>query len=275
MTQLLSIVAAALYGVADFSGGMAAKTHSAWRVTAWSQLIGVPLLLVAIGVLGATEVTGRDMALGAVAGIFGLAGLVLMYSALATGTMSVIAPIIGALGAAIAIAWDVATGGTITTFQWAGIAISVVAVVLLASQGSGARVDKWPILKAVGSAAAFAAFFIAMSYTGEGSALWPLAAARIVTVPVAFLIAGALHSASLPDRPVLPLVAFTGLADMGASLAIVLALQRGSLGLSTMLASLYPAFTVVAAMLILKERPNQSQRVGIALAFLGALILAS
>lgn len=275
MTQLLSIVAAALYGVADFSGGLATRTHSAWRVAAWSQLIGVPLLLMAVAVLGAAEVTGRDMALGTVAGIFGLAGLVLMYSALATGTMSVIAPIIGALGAAIAIAWDLATGGAITAVQWAGIGISVIAVILLASQGSGTKVDRLPIIKAAGAAVAFAGFFIAMSLTGEASALWPLVAARIVTVPVAFLIAWTLHSASFPDRPVLPLVAFTGLADMGASLAIVVALQRGPLGLNTMLSSLYPVFTVIAAMVVLKERPGQWQRVGIALAFVGAVLLAS
>jgi len=274
MTQILAVTAAALFGVADFAGGLATRAHSAWRVTAWSQLFGVPLLLVAVAVVGATQVTALDLILGAAAGTFGLIGLVLMYSALATGTMSVVAPIIGSLAAAIPVGWDLATGGAIKSIHWLGIAISIAAVVLLASQpGNGSR-DKAPFLKAIAAAIAFAAFFIAMSYTNEASALWPLVAARLVTVPLAFLMALVVRAAAFPERPILPLIVFTGFADMGANLAIVIAVQRGPLGINAVLSSLYPAFTVVAALVILSERPNTAQRAGIALALLAALILA-
>lgn len=274
MTQILAITAAALFGVADFAGGLATRAHSAWRVTAWSQLIGVPLLLVAVAIVGTTEATARDLGLGAAAGAFGLIGIVLMYSALATGTMSVVAPIIGSVAAAIPVGWDLATGATIERVHWLGIAMSIGAVVLLASRPGNGITDKTPIVKAIGAAVAFAAFFIAMSYTSEASALWPLVSARLVTVPVAFIMALTVRAASLPERPILPLVAFTGLADMGANLAIVIAVQRGPLGVNAVLSSLYPAFTIVAALVILNERPNIAQRAGITLAVLAALILA-
>ncbi len=274
MTQILAVTAAALFGVADFAGGLATRAHSAWRVTAWSQLIGVPLLLVAVAIVGTADATARDLGLGAAAGAFGLLGIVLMYSALATGTMAVVAPIIGSVAAAIPVGWDLATGGTIERIHWLGIAISIGAVVLLAFQPGNGPMDRAPIIKAFGAAIAFAAFFIAMSYTNEASALWPLVSARLVTVPLAFLMALTVRAAALPERPILPLVAFTGLADMGANLAIVIAVQRGPLGVNAVLSSLYPAFTVVAALVILNERPNIAQRVGITLAVLAALILA-
>jgi drug/metabolite transporter (DMT)-like permease len=274
MTQILALTAAALFGVADFAGGLATRSHSAWRVTAWSQLIGVPVLLAAVAIVGTADATASDLSLGALAGAFGLLGIVLMYSALATGTMSIVAPIIGSVAAAIPVGWDLATGGTIEGIHWLGIIISIGAVVLLASQPGDGTSNRAPIIKSIGAAVAFAAFFIAMSYTSEASALWPLVSARLVTVPLAFLIALTVRAAALPERPILPLVAFTGLADMGANLAIVIAVQRGPLGVNAVLSSLYPAFTVVAALVILNERPNIAQRVGITLAVLAALILA-
>jgi drug/metabolite transporter (DMT)-like permease len=274
VTQLLAITAAALYGVADFAGGLASRSNSVWRVTAWSQLMGMPLLIVGVVVVQASEVTARDLTLGAFAGAVGLVGLVLMYSALATGTMSIVAPVIGALAAAIAVGWDVATGGTIEPIHWIGIAMSIGAVALLASQPGGGTIDLAPMLKAIGAAVTFAAFFIAMSHTNEASALWPLVAARAVTVPVAFLFALATRVAALPKRPVLWLIVFTGVADMGANLAIMIAVQRGPLGINAVLSSLYPAFTVLAAFLVLKERPSGWQRAGIAVAVLAALLLA-
>lgn len=274
MAQLLAITAAALFGVADFAGGLATRAHSAWRVTAWSQLFGIPLLLIAMAVMGASEVTAQDMAFGAAAGAFGLIGLVLMYSALATGKMSVVAPIIGSLAAAIPVGWDLATGGTIEPIQWVGILVSFGAVALLTFQPGGRSADNTPILKAIGAAIAFATFFIMMSHTTEASALWPLVAARLVTVPLAFLLALTARAAAFPDRPVLPLIAFTGFADTGANLAIVIAVQRGPLGVNAVLSSLYPVFTVLAAYILLKERPNVSQRAGIVLAVVAVLLLA-
>jgi len=274
MTQLLAVAAAALYGAADFAGGLATRAHSAWRVTAWSQLAGVPLLLIAVAVMGTAETTSRDLTLGAVAGAFGLIGLVLMYSALATGTMSVVAPIIGSLAAAIPVGWDLATGGSIGPTQWVGIVASFGAVALLALHPGNFSTARTPILKAVGAAVAFAAFFITMSHTNEASALWPLVTARLVTVPLAFLMALAARAAAFPERHVVPLIAFTGFADMGANFAIVIALQRGPLGVNSVLSSLYPVFTVLAAYLLLKERPGVSQRVGIALAVVAVLLLA-
>lgn len=274
MTQLLALVGAAFYGVADFTGGLATRSISPWRVTAWSQLIGVPLLLIALALSTASEVSTSDVALGAVAGAFGLAGLVLMYSALATGEMSIVAPIIGALAASIPVAWDVATGGSIGTVQWFGIALSVTAVLLLAGRRATTSAHLGPTVKAIGAAISFAAFFIAMSYTSEASGLWPLVAARSVTVPLAFLVALGVGAAAIPKGRVLRLVVFTGAADMAANLAIVTAIQRGPLGVNAVLSSLYPVATIIAALVVLKEYPTTTQRFGIVLAVIAALLLA-
>jgi len=274
MTQLLALTGAFFYGIADFAGGLATRSTSAWRVTAWSQLIGVPLLLTAVAIAGQTHVATSDIALGSMAGALGLAGLVLMYSALATGEMSIVAPIIGALAASIPVLWDVATGGSIGSIQWIGIAMSVTAVLLLAGRREAGGAHLMPTIKAVGAAISFAMFYIAMSYTNEASGLWPLVAARSVTVPLACVVAFGIGAAAIPNGTILRLVALTGAADMAANVAIVTAVQRGPLGVNAVLSSLYPAVTVIAAFVVLKESPTTVQRLGIVLAVVAALFLA-
>ena len=274
MTQLLALTGAAFYGLADFAGGLATRSTSAWRVTAWSQLIGVPLLIIAVALAGASSASTADIAFGTAAGALGLIGIVLMYTALAAGEMSIVAPIIGAVAASVPVAWDVATGGSIGRIQWVGIVASVIAVLLLAAKPSSGKAHLGPTLKAVGAGLSFALFYIAMSYTSEASGLWPLVAARSVTVPVAFAIAFGLGVARTPERTIMPLVVFTGAADMAANLAIVTAVQRGPLGVNAVLSSLYPAVTVLAAFVVLKEYPTPIQRFGIVLAVGAALLLA-
>ena len=69
-----------------------------------------------------------------------------------------------------------------------------------------------------------------------------------------------------------PLVITTGAFDMAANVAIVLAVQRGPLGINAVLSSLYPVFTIIAAVIVLHERPTRIQRWAMALA-LGAILL--
>jgi drug/metabolite transporter (DMT)-like permease len=274
MTQVLALTAAALYGVADFAGGLATRSLSAWRVTIWSQVFGLPILAVAIVTIGFSEVTTTDIALGALAGGFGLVGLVLLYSALAAGSMSIVAPIVGVLAAAMPVAWDLADGGVISAIQWVGVALAIVAVLLLVSHRSASSVTVLILAQALGAAFSFAVFVIAMSQTSESAGLWPLLPARIISIPVGFAVLAITSTAALPARPFLRLVAFVGITDIAASGAIVLAVQRGPLGINAVISSLYPAFTVLAALVVLKERPATSQAIGIGLAMLAVLLLA-
>jgi drug/metabolite transporter (DMT)-like permease len=61
---------------------------------------------------------------------------------------------------------------------------------------------------------------------------------------------------------------------MGANIAILLAVQRGPIGVNAVLGSLYPVFTVAAAVIFLRERPTTMQTAGIGLAVLAIIALA-
>ncbi|MGI9642640.1 MAG: DMT family transporter [Acidimicrobiia bacterium] len=274
MSQLLSLATAALYGVADFSGGLASRKMALWGVVAWSQLIGVALLGLTLILIDAPAISTGDIALGAVAGVLGLLGIASLYAALARGSMSIVSPITGSLAALLPVAAGLVLGELLSTQQWVGVGCALAAVILVAWDRSASHAPASVIGLSVLAAVWFAAFFILLDQTSADSGIWPLVAARSVSVPLAFVVAFLRKSAAPPRRDILPIVAFAGLADMAANVTILLALQSGPLGVSAVIASLYPAFTVLAAILILKEHPNKLQWLGIGMALIAVVLLA-
>jgi drug/metabolite transporter (DMT)-like permease len=95
----------------------------------------------------------------------------------------------------------------------------------------------------------------------------------LVTTPVAFAVAGITATIAIPRARELSKVAFVGVADVGANIAVLPAIQTGSLAITTVLASLYPAFTVLAAIFVLREKPTLQQSIGIGIAVVAGGIL--
>jgi len=75
------------------------------------------------------------------------------------------------------------------------------------------------------------------------------------------------------NNPVLRLAIAAGLLDAGANVGFLLASRHGLLSLSSVITALYPAGTVLLAVLLLKERTGTVQRVGLALAVVAVVLL--
>jgi drug/metabolite transporter (DMT)-like permease len=270
MSQVLALTSAVFYGLGDFLGGIATRRSSVWTVTAWSQTLGLGVLAIGLVVVPAEVVTAADILWGALAGVIGLAGLATLYSTLASGSMTIVAPIAGATTAVIPVVVDLSQGAQLSTRHWIGIGLALAAVLLIGFDPTGKSTDVRMIGRAVFAGTAFGVFFIAFSQTSEASGLWPLVGARGMTIPLAFAMAGFKGVASPPRGRDLRMLAVLGNLDMAANVAIALALQRGPLGISAVLSSLYPAFTAITAIIVLHERPRPGQTVGIVLA-MGAI----
>jgi drug/metabolite transporter (DMT)-like permease len=110
--------------------------------------------------------------------------------------------------------------------------------------------------------------------THPAAQLAPLVAARVASV---VLVAGAMlagrHSMRIPRR-VLPVVALAGFGDVTANALYLLATQHGQLAITGVLASLYPASTVVLAQLVLRERLVATQAAGLAAATAAVVLIA-
>ena len=73
----LGLLVATTYGAGDFFGGMASRRRSATIVVLWSQAAGLVGLALLVPFLGGQPM-GGDLALGALAGLVGLSGVLLL-----------------------------------------------------------------------------------------------------------------------------------------------------------------------------------------------------
>src|SRR5580658_315131 len=80
--------------------------------------------------------SAADLGYGALAGIAGAAGVAMLYRGLASGAMSLVAPITGVVAVVVPIAVGVGGGERPAALQYGGIAAAVAAVVLLSGGGS-------------------------------------------------------------------------------------------------------------------------------------------
>jgi drug/metabolite transporter (DMT)-like permease len=273
MTLALALGGAIFYGLGDFSGGYASKRLPPWGVMAWSQTIGLAALGAGLLLFPAEAVTAGDIWWGVLAGLGGAVGIGLLYRSLAEGTMAVVSPITAATTAAIPVIVDVATGGDLGGLAAIGVAVALVAIVIIAREQSRQRLSPRLLAMALAAGAGFAAFFIAISQTTEASGFWPLVGARAVTIPLGLLLHRRLEQPARPRGDGLRWVAAAGLLDMGANLLVAAALQRGPLGIVSVLSSLYPVVTALAAVVVLKERLSRTQLGGVALAMVAVVLL--
>jgi drug/metabolite transporter (DMT)-like permease len=101
-----------------------------------------------------------------------------------------------------------------------------------------------------------------------------VAAGRLGELTVVLAAAAILRPALRGVRGGVPLAAASaGVIDAAANLCYVAATRTGSFGLAVVLSSLYPGVTVLLARIVLGERLRWIQRLGLALAALGILLV--
>lgn len=276
MAVLLALCSAATYGVGDFFGGMATRRAAAAAVVLWSHVVGLALLtLGAVAVSGHAD--GGDLAAGAIGGLAGAMGIGLLYRALAIGTMSVVAPTTALLAAIVPVLAGVADGERPSTLVVIGMTTGLFAIVLVSAEGRGRwrPADGRAFLLALGAGLGFGLFFVALSTTDDGSGLWPLVAARVASVSVlASLALAGRVTAGVPTGVARAHTAVAGGLDGIANLLYLLAIREGLLSVVSVLTALYPVTTVVLARIVLGERLQRLQQVGMALALPAAVLIA-
>lgn len=110
MGPLLAALSAVLYGCGDYCGGVATRRAPAWTVTVSSQLAGLVAVLVLVPLVPSSGPTAHDLLLGALGGVAGGTGIMLLYHSLARGTMSIVSPVTAVCAALVPAVVGVAAG---------------------------------------------------------------------------------------------------------------------------------------------------------------------
>jgi drug/metabolite transporter (DMT)-like permease len=263
---LLAAVSALVWGSADYCGGRASQRASATGVTVVSQLFGIPVLVLALFLLPGTP-EPLDFAWGAAAGAAGFIGVVLLYESLSTGAMAVAAPITAVSGALVPMGVGLALGEAPTTLALVGVGCAIVAIALVSlSPGQGGRATPRVVLLALASGLFFGVFFALIAQTSDGSGMWPLAAARLVSINLGLVLIVGRNVSMRTSWPNLGWVAVAGMGDIAANAFYLLAAREGLLSVIAPIAALYPVSTVLLAFGLDKERVRPIQVAGLGLA---------
>jgi len=268
----LALGASVLWGVGDFLGGVTSRRLATLTVLAISQAAGLAGILVVASFAGGGFLGDTAMAAAVAAGLAGALGLGCLYRGMAIGAIGVVAPI-SASAAVLPVTVGLARGERPEAFQLVGVALALVGVVLVSREpGTSGRLAAGVPL-ALLAAVGFGSFFVFIDRASADDAYWAVVVARASAATLAVAVA-ATRSSLRVDSKDLPVLVAIGLFDVGANLALALALNEGLVSLVSVLAALYPIVTILLAVALLRERPTRSQAVGGATALTGVGFIA-
>lgn len=297
-TSVLGLSAAAIWGAADFSGGIAARHLRVFWLLAISHAFSLVCLLLLAGGLHQPRPDTHILTLGLWSGIAGGIALLTFYHALSLGEMGTTAAISGLLTATLPVVFTLATIGSPSRRQLAGFGLTAVAIWLICGQPSARRNtthnERKRIVLAVISGLGFGTFLIFLRQANGGGLLWPLAASRVGSLALA--VGGGLlfsrhrftvdattePNSSSPHVPSLrgqwkigvALTILASACDTGGNFLFIAATRIGRLDIAAVLSSLYPASTILLAAWLLKERPSPRQALGMTAALVAVVLIS-
>lgn len=277
MEIVLAAAAAGIWGVADFCGGRATRRLSPLAVTFAGQLSTLVPLALLLLVLDDPSPGLRDWLWGVAAGLFGFAGITMLYRALSSGAMTVVAPLTGVIAAVVPMMAGIGFGERPKVLALLGVAAALAGIALVTGAvGTPHARTPTGIVVLAALAGTFIGFsLICLDRTSDASGMWPTMAMRlssVITIGVILLAMPRPSGLSLRNPPKWAIVA--GLLDTSANILFLMATRMGLLSLVSVIASLYPASTIMLAMKVDHERIARSQALGMVLVGV-ALVLVS
>lgn len=269
---IFGLTSAACWGAADFCGGLATKRTQVYRVISSSQLVSL-ILLVALALTTHEAVLPIDrLLLGYVAGVFGAIGLIALYRSLADGHMGVAAPVSAVVAAAVPVIFGLFLEGLPGAPQLGGFGLAFIAVWLVSRTGHAQM--RWHDLGLpFGAGLGFGIFFVIIGSVSGTAVWWPLIAARLGSLSAILSATLIKRQGPVVERPLVAMAVLIGVLEVGGNACYILARQAGRLDVAAVLASLYPAGTVLLARFILKEHVGRSQLVGVVAALLAIILI--
>jgi drug/metabolite transporter (DMT)-like permease len=273
----LGLASSLAWGVSDFLGGFKSRKLNLLSVLLISQAMGLLPLALIVALRGEPLPDWPEPLWAALGGLAGLMGLASFYRGLAVGAMAVVAPISG-LAAVIPFAVGLATGDRPGALQAIGIVLALTGVALASREEregeGGARVATGVGL-ALLSAVGFGCFFVGLDAGSEDDLWWALLFVRGASFTALVLTALVLRPPLRLERDDASALVAIGVLDVSANALFAAAANEGLVSLVAVLGSLYPVVTILLARVVLDERVQRLQQVGVVTVLCGVALIAA
>ncbi|MGW5366108.1 EamA family transporter [Actinopolymorpha pittospori] len=281
LAVLLALGASLGWGVADFLGGLKARSAPLLSVLLVSQATALVVVAVLVVARGVGLPDSRYLLWAAAAGAGEAVAIAALYRGLSVGTMSIVTPV-AATAPVVPVAAGLVLGQMPGLSQGIGLGLALVGLVITSCQPRSGRADTarlgpsvcYGLLAALG----FGAFFLALDQASEDDIGWALFAARLTSVALIatiVVIRAARGNKLAVHRAELPAIALIGVLVVAADSLYALATTQGLVGIVAVVGSLHTVVTMALARIWLEERLARIQQVGIATSLCGVLALAA
>jgi drug/metabolite transporter (DMT)-like permease len=271
---VLSLLCSLVWGAADFSGGLISRRLPAIVIVGWSACFGLVFMTVTVSLQGGWHGPWGWAPWGVAAGVASASGVLSYYSALASGTMGVVAPV-ASLGVVVPVIFGLVTGETPSTMVAGGIVVAIVGVVCASGPEFVGKQSARPVLVAALAGFCFGIFFVFLANGSESSALLTVWTMR-ATVTLGFVVLAIVRrtTGNLERRDSAWVLGIAA-GDLAANVLLGIATTLGYVSITSVLSSLYPVVTVVIAAVVLRERLLRVQVVGVVVTMLGVALISS
>ncbi len=279
------ISAAVFFGISDYLVTMPSRKLGQYRSVAYSMLFSALTILPVVLIMGiAKGITPFDFAMGMAASICLFIGILLADTAFRYGNLSITAPIVNAYPGVIVLGAVFLLGDKLLPVELLGICMVIAGIVLVSMKFSALGKRKGLFAAGIG-AAILSSFFLGVVgiFSGVYTALIGFALfsfmQRSTSSVLGFVSVKAAGQEFWPRKDIrgmLPQLAGAGFADGIGVLSVLYAIFVNSANLPIVgtLGGFAGGISVIAALVMLKEKPERNQWLGIILAVLGAVLLS-
>jgi len=270
----LAVIAACCIGASDFLAGIVSRRDPSQAALTWTFAV-VAAVAVPTAVLADGKPAVAGLGWGAAMGITWAIGIFALARGIAQGRVVVVVPIAGVLSAAIPVLAGLLTEGRPGTVVGLGIAIGVIAVALvgIGSQPSEGRSIPWSAIHgSIGGITTGLSLVFLDRAADHG--LWPLVAGALLAGALTLAVVFATSRRWKPPRSAVGPATAMGLLIAVSFVAMLAAFRRGSLTVVAVVASQYPAVTLLLAARFWRQRPRGIQYLGVVLTLVAVALIA-
>lgn len=275
--------AAVCWGFADFFAALASRRIGALRVVLAFHVVAMILLVgLVVAVDGFAGVTWNDVPPFVALGALGWLSYLVFYRALAIGPISVVSPIVSGYAAITVLLAVVIIGERLSWLATSAVVVTIAGVMLASadvrgllstSLQSGAVAGLLLALLAMTLLGAFV--FGVAYYQAELGWLAPIALARAFTLLFLLGHAALTRQVGLPERSpaLLWTILFLALADTAGYAFFNIGAGVAETAIVAAASAPYALVPIVMGVLLLAERPSQTQWAGVGLVIAGIVAL--
>lgn len=276
MAILLAVVAATLLGASDFFAARAARHAPSLTVTRTVVLVSVALAPLLTLVVPSAWI-GRDLVLGALAGLAMTTGLMLLYHGYQVAPIGLVAPLSSVVLAAVPVVVDVVRGVQPSALGWVGIVIGFAAIVLTSAQPAAADGSqrRQGVLLGLSSGLAFGIAFTLMGEVSAEAGLTPVVSQRAAGF-VLLVVIGLVRPEPFlvgPGRG-RRMAVVGGMFGVVAIGSLQLAFREGDSGPVSVAGSQFATVATVLSVVFNRERMRWWQACGVAATAVGVSLMA-